>query len=116
MATGVRIAEGGGDAVALGLAVQLLGNGLPLSWRGLHADVAVGGDTLSVHNDTHAALMPFRVEVAESHHVSAAGIEIAVLIELERLRCYATEEEKNKRTKRIITPHNIYSFSVFYLL
>ena len=85
MTAGVRIAESRRNATAFGLAAQLLGNGLPLSWRCLQTDVTVGGYASSVHDDTHTTLMSLGVEIAEGHHVGAAGIEVTVGIQLKGL-------------------------------
>ena len=76
----IRIAKRRSNTASLHLAAQLLGNGLPLSGRCFQADVAIGGDAVAVHDDTHTTLMPLGVEVAESHHIGAASVEVAVCI------------------------------------
>lgn len=67
------------------LAAQLLGHGLPLAWRGLEPDVAVGGNADSVHDDTHTALVSLGIEVAERHDVGATCGKVAVTVEFEGL-------------------------------
>ena len=85
MAAGIREAQGGPDAPALDLAVELSGDRLPLAGRGLEADVAVAGDAVAVHQDRDAALVPFGIEITEGHHVHAVPVEIAGVIEAEIL-------------------------------
>ena len=81
----VWITERGCNAVTYCLTTQLFGHRLPLSWRGLQADVAVGGDTQPVHNDTHTTLMSLGIEVAERHHIRPPSTEISLVVELECL-------------------------------
>ena len=87
VARGVRIAERCNNASVGHLAAQLSGDGLPLTGCCLQSDIAIGGYAMSVHDDTHTTLMTLWIEIAESHYISTAGIEIAVLIQLKSLRC-----------------------------
>ena len=85
MARRVGIAECGDDLSALYTATQLFGYGLPLTWRRFQSDIAIGGYTMTVHNHADTTLVPLGIEVAECHHVSTAGIKVAVAVKFECL-------------------------------
>ena len=85
VARGIGIAKCGDNLSAFNAAAQLLRHGLPLTGRRLQPDVAIGGNTMSIHNHADTALMSFWVEVTECHHVCPAGIKVAVAVQPECL-------------------------------
>ena len=86
----VRIRERGGDGVGGGIyaACVLLGHGLPLPWRRLQTNVAVGRHAYAILDDRNTALMAIRINVLERHDVNARRLKVFLLIETEigRLR------------------------------
>ena len=80
---GIRILHAHADFLRLSVhrAGAGLGHRLPLSRSRVKAQVAVGGDAAAVLDDTHTALMPFRIVIVGEHDIEPWHLEIFELVE-----------------------------------
>ena len=76
MAGRVRIGQLCADIIGPHLAGNLARHRLPLAGGRLEAEVSVRGHSVSVHYYANPALMPFRIEIIEGHHIYSLIAEI----------------------------------------
>ena len=100
VAGGVGVAETCGDGLLAYVASELTGDGLPLPGGGLQAQVAVGGDAYTVHEQADSTLMPFGINVVEGHHVNAVVAEIPFFAKRKLLGHEGKAPEGQKGEKR----------------
>ena len=92
----IRVTECGNNPIPLNLTAKLFRYRLPLPRSSLHTDISVRSNTLTVHNDADTTLMTFRIEIAKNHDISTTGIEIAVILQLERLCTYCLKAQEQE--------------------